>query len=75
MHDFLAFCGVHFLDFFHQGQRIITLERCLPCVYFLFCFDFGLRKKLLRLGTGLSSRAMVAPVDFRHVWSPFWLVE
>jgi hypothetical protein len=38
---------------------------------FRFCFDSGVRKKLLRFGASLSATAVVAPVNFLwHVSDP-----
>ena len=64
VHDLLAFRHVHLVDLLHQGQRIISLKRGLPGVYFFGCFNLSVRKKLLRFSTALSALPMVTPIDF-----------
>ena len=68
VNDFLSLGRVDFIHLAGQLQRFGFSPRLLFRVDFLGSFNGGIRKKLLRFPTRLSARAVIAPVDFGHVF-------
>ena len=70
VHDILAFRGVNVVNGLRQLQGLLLLQGRLSGVDFFACLQACCRKKLLRFAARLSARAMIAPIDLRHVVPP-----
>jgi hypothetical protein len=71
VYDLLSLARIDLVHVIDQCQGILFLQSRLPGVQLRRRLDLGLRKKLLRLGAGLSPGAMVAPIDVSHGYSSF----
>jgi len=58
--------GVDFVHSMDQFERLFLFQSRLPRIHLDGSLDMMFRKKLLRLGAGLSSGAMVPPVNLGH---------
>jgi hypothetical protein len=66
----LAFGHVELIDILEQPQRLLGLERALAGIDLLSNLDFFLRKEPLRFRAGLSTGAVIAPIDSGHPSPP-----
>ncbi|MDP6468200.1 MAG: hypothetical protein QF918_10695 [Pirellulaceae bacterium] len=71
----LSFGDIEILDAGQQLECCDTVQTIFFCVDLFGYFDASVCKILLRSGTGLSSGAMVAPIEFCHDLAPVsvWL--
>ena len=70
MHLLLALAHEELVDSLEQIECLFVLERRFFGVNARGDFDCLLRKKLLRPGTGFSTRPVVAPFDALHGRAP-----
>lgn len=70
MHPTFSFGDVEILDACQELESPGTIDAYFCCVDYFGRFDPRFGKKLLRFPTGLSSGAMVAPVDGCHDFAP-----
>ncbi|MDZ7269077.1 MAG: hypothetical protein ONB48_15210 [candidate division KSB1 bacterium] len=64
MNDAPAFGGIQLVSLAGERQRFPALQPDRFGADLLDRCDFTLRKKLLRFGTGLSTRPPIKPVNF-----------
>lgn len=70
MNQPLAFGDVEVAYALEQFECRGTVQASFFRIDFLGRFDARVCKKLLRFAAGLSSRAMITPVDFCHEFAP-----
>lgn len=63
MNDLFSFGRVKVIHLLNQLQRFLFAQLVLLGVKLFGCFDLLSRKKLLRLGAGLSAGSLITPIN------------
>jgi len=75
VNNLLSSCGINVVHLSRQFQGVFKRVSVFLRVDFAFDFNFGIGKKLLRFGAGVSAGAVIAPIDFRHACFPEFVFQ